>query len=86
MAYQIDAWLERKEPELRVTLKNTGVVLLHWHAEELRPLLESGQLDPRDFCACQGQEKELVRELFLLACCEQGRCENCPGGSTGEKH
>jgi len=85
MTYQIDAWLERKEPELKVTLRNTDVVLLYWHSDELKPMLDSGLLNPNDFCCCQGQEKELVRELFLLACLEDGRCDNCRLDS-GEKH
>ncbi|KEA63235.1 hypothetical protein ADIMK_2759 [Marinobacterium lacunae] len=85
MTYQIDAWLERKDPELRVTLRNTGVVLLHWHSEELKPMLESGLLNPHDFCCCQGKEKELVRELFLIACMDEGRCGQCRY-NTGEKH
>lgn len=67
MTYQVDAWFERKDPELRVMLKNTGIVLLHWHAEELQPMLESGQLNPADFCCSGHHEQELVRELFLLA-------------------
>lgn len=85
MAYQIDAWLERKDPELRVTLRNTGVVLLHWHSDELRPMLESGLLNPDDFCCCQGREKELVRELFLLACLDEGHCGECRY-NKGERH
>lgn len=85
MAYQIDAWLERKDPEIRVTLRNTGVVLLHWHSEELKPMLDAGLLNPEDFCCCQGKEKELVRELFLLACIEENGCSRC-AGNDGKKH
>ena len=85
MTYQIDAWLERKDPELRVTLKNTGVVLLHWHSDELLPMLRSGQLNPQDFCHCQGREKELVRELFLLACMDGNSCAQCRF-DNGKRH
>lgn len=85
MIYQIDAWLERKDPELRVTLRNSGVVLLHWTSDELKPMLEAGLLNPQDFCCCQGREKELLRELFLIACSGSESCDSCRY-NRGEPH
>ena len=75
MSYQIDAWLERSEPELRVTVKSTGLEIMRWQGDQLRELMENGWVDARDFYASAQQttqqQQELVRDLFLIACLEE---------------
>jgi hypothetical protein len=47
-------------------------------------LLEQGVICPQDLQQSQCCSKELVQELFLLACLEGGRC-HCES-ETGEPH
>ena len=50
-----------------------------------KPMLEAGLLNPQDFCCCQGREKELLRELFLIACSGPESCDSCRY-NRGEPH
>lgn len=70
MTYQIDAWLERQDPYIRVTDKNTGVQVINWSSQRLKGLLERGAICPDDFCSPSANQQELVKDLFLLACLE----------------
>ncbi|MBY4678604.1 PA4570 family protein [Marinobacterium arenosum] len=70
MTYQIDAWLERQDPYLRVTDKTTGIPVIDWNAKRLHGLLERGAICPDDFTASDVNQQELVKELFLLSCLE----------------
>jgi len=70
MTYMIDAWLERPDPYLRVTHKLTGIRIIDWKTEQIREMLDCGALCPDDFSDGRRSPKELVRELFLLACLE----------------
>lgn len=70
MTYQIDAWLERQDPYIRVTDKSTGVPVINWSSNRLRGLLERGAICPDDFCSNEENQQELVKDLFLLACLE----------------
>jgi len=44
MQFVIDAWLERRDPILRLLNADTGKEVFSCSCERLRPLLESGQL------------------------------------------
>ncbi len=46
--YVIDAWLERREPLLRVLDCATGEELLRWQGAQLHQMLESGALSLQD--------------------------------------
>ncbi|MCV6590573.1 MAG: hypothetical protein OIF57_16335 [Marinobacterium sp.] len=70
MTYQIDAWLERQDPYIRVTDRNTGIQVINWSSTRLKGLLERGAICPEDFQSSDNQQ-ELVKDLFLLACLEQ---------------
>jgi len=70
MTYQIDAWLERQDPYIRVTDKTTGVPVISWNSTRLRGLLERGAICPEDFQCAPDNQQELVKDLFLLACLE----------------
>jgi hypothetical protein len=84
MSYIIDAWLERPDPYLRITHRHTGIRVIEWRNEKVATLLEQGVICPQDLQQSQCCSKELVQELFLLACLEGGRC-HCES-ETGEPH
>ncbi len=44
MQFIIDAWLERKDPILRLLNADTGKEIFRCSCDQLQPLLESGQL------------------------------------------
>ncbi len=44
----IDAWLERREPVLRVLDCETGEELLRWQGAQLHQMLEKGSLSLQD--------------------------------------
>ncbi|MDD5391274.1 MAG: hypothetical protein PHD37_18205 [Gallionellaceae bacterium] len=48
MTILIDAWLERREPSLRVWDCDAREVLVEWHGANLRSLLEQGLLELDD--------------------------------------
>lgn len=69
MAFILDAWLEQKNPRLRIVDAGSNVVVLDWNESVLRPLLDSGEICPKDFNnPCKSEIQGLIRELFLLAC------------------
>lgn len=70
MTYQIDAWLERQDPYIRVTDKHTGIQVINWNSTRLKGLLERGAICADDFCTPDTNQQELVKDLFLLACLE----------------
>jgi len=70
MTYQIDAWLERQDPYIRVTDKHTGIQVINWNSKRLKGLLERGAICPEDFQDTSANQQELVKDLFLLACLE----------------
>lgn len=49
MTFQIDAWLERKDPMLRIIDADTGWEFLHLGPKQIHALIESGDLSPSDF-------------------------------------
>lgn len=71
MTYQIDAWLERTNPYLKVLNRKTGKPVLHWQGEQLRQKLDDGTLAVEDLSAPISQE--LVKDLFLQDCLEGRR-------------
>ena len=48
MQFVIDAWLERKDPLIRLLNAETGREIFRCSSERLQPLLESGQLSIED--------------------------------------
>jgi hypothetical protein len=46
--YTIDAWLERKNPILRVFHVPSGLELIRWSGDTLRDMLEQGDLQLQD--------------------------------------
>ncbi len=48
MRCQIDAWLERKDPLIRVIDADTGWEIMHLDAEQVNALMESGDICPSD--------------------------------------
>lgn len=45
MEYLIDAWLERRDPVLRLIEVKSRSTLAEWHGETLRKLLDEGFLE-----------------------------------------
>lgn len=70
MTYQIDAWLERQDPYLRVTDKVTGVPVIDWNSQRLKSLLDRGAICTEDFYNTEKNQQELVKDLFLISCLE----------------
>ncbi len=77
MSYLIDAWLERPDPYLRVTHRHTGVSVIEWRDQRVRALLERGVICPSELQQCSCCSKEMVQELFLLACLEGDNAVGC---------
>ena len=44
MRLKIDAWLERKDPYLRVFDADTGRELVRWEVTQLRDMLDRGEI------------------------------------------
>jgi hypothetical protein len=44
MPFLIDAWLERKDPMLRVLDRKTGMVLRQWDAHAIQQWCDSGEI------------------------------------------
>jgi hypothetical protein len=87
MPFLIDAWLERKDPMLRVLDKKTGMVLRQWDAHAIQKWCDSGEICLEDLLRAEPSElKKLVSELFLSGCIEDiysirqtfnGGCSGC---------
>lgn len=65
MTFQVDAWLERKDPMLRVIDADTGREFLHLDAEQINDLIESGDLCPSDL------ENDVTSCTALIALVEE---------------
>ncbi|WP_207062603.1 hypothetical protein [Motiliproteus sp. SC1-56] len=65
MTYQVNAWLERPQPLLQVTDKRTGQVLIDWGPEQVRAMLDAGELRVEDLRQEGPALQAQVRELFL---------------------
>ncbi|MBV0933091.1 PA4570 family protein [Marinobacterium weihaiense] len=69
MTFQINAWLERPNPTLSISDKNSGMMLLQWHGAQLQRLMNKGGLVAADFHrSSENEQQALARELFLLCC------------------
>ncbi|MBA4503101.1 PA4570 family protein [Marinobacterium marinum] len=69
MTFQINAWLERPNPKLSISDKNSGMTLLEWQGAQLHRLLNKGGLMAEDFRRpSESEQQALARELFLLCC------------------
>lgn len=62
MQFVVDAWLERKDPILRLLNADTGKEIFRCSCERLLPLLESGQLTLDEI---QDEELETYERLGL---------------------
>jgi len=87
MPFLIDAWLERKDPMLRVLDRKTGMVLRQWDAHAIQQWCDSGEICFDDLLRAEPSEiKKLVSDLFLCGCIEDifsirqtftGGCSGC---------
>ncbi|WP_421866191.1 hypothetical protein [Motiliproteus sp.] len=67
MTYIVNAWLERERPQLQVTDRRTGKVVMEWGAERLKSMFATGELCLADLQASDAQLQETIKELFLLS-------------------
>ena len=68
MTYQIDAWLERRDPYLRIVDRKSGVVVMEWRNQRLQGLLEQGDITRQELQSDATNQQDLVRDLFLYDC------------------
>ena len=68
MTYQIDAWLERSDPYLRIFDRQSGVVVMEWRNQRLKGLLEQGDITRQELEDKSTNQQALVRDLFLYDC------------------
>ncbi len=73
MKIVIDAWLERKDPQVRFLDGDTDDVLMHWGPSFTRHLMECGDLVPEELFRCAGEGLEALRGF--LAELVHGRSE-----------
>ena len=67
MTYVIDAWLERRDPRLRVMETDTGRVVVEWKGDEVGRLVAREGLSPCDFFGA-GEAAHQEMAQHLLAC------------------
>jgi len=58
MRVSIDAWLERRDPQIRLVDAETGREIMRFGPEQVRELMDSGEICSCDFddCACSCEE------------------------------
>lgn len=66
MSYRINAWLERKEPQLIISSSRTGQVLMDWRGDKVRELIGTGQLDTQLLAQSGIDCTEVVKDLLLV--------------------
>lgn len=72
MTFQIDAWLERPDPQMRVIDTATGAVVAEFNQTEIQQLCDWGEICPQDFCnQCTETQESLVKQLLLASCARQ---------------
>jgi len=72
MTFQIDAWLERPDPQMRVIDTATGVVVAEFNQTEIQQLCDWGEICPQDFCEqCTKTQQALTQQLLLASCAFQ---------------
>ncbi|WP_372739025.1 hypothetical protein [Neptunomonas sp.] len=67
MTYQINAWLERSDPYIKVIHKARKIPVIQWNGDQVEEMIASGFLCPADFSDSGKNEQELIKELFLLS-------------------
>ena len=67
MTYQINAWLERADPYIKVIHKARKIPVIQWNGAQLKEMIAAGSLCPTDFSDPKMNEQELIKELFLLS-------------------
>ncbi len=67
MTYIVNAWLERENPQLLVTDRRSGHVVMEWSSDRLKALFASGALCLDDLRASDAQLQQTIKELFLLS-------------------
>ena len=69
MAYIINAWLDRPNPELTISNKEQGTTIMAFKSGELEQLVESGELCPHDLLSNNTQVLEdVILNLALYRC------------------
>lgn len=68
--FKLDAWLERRDPMLRIVDEGSDRTVAEWRGEALQELLESGVLSSGECQAPRSRDTvhELIRELILESC------------------
>jgi len=75
--YEVNAWLEKRQPELELVEQNSGHVIGRWRGRGLQELFNSGLITYQELASSsQEQLKGLVKVLILEVTCEElcGRC------------
>ncbi len=67
MSYIINAWLESNEPTLTVISRLTGQELVSWKGDQVRELIETGELDVGELQNPCRNQIEVVKELVMIA-------------------
>ncbi|MGY8872811.1 MAG: hypothetical protein ACKVJE_20455 [Pseudomonadales bacterium] len=67
MTYQINAWLERSDPYIKVIHKARKIPVIQWNGDQVKEMIATGSLCPADFSDSRTNEQELIKELFLLS-------------------
>lgn len=69
MTWQLDAWLERSTPLLRILDSNTGIPIACFSGDEVYRLMEQGELTAEEVLSTDREERKvLAGRLFTLAC------------------
>lgn len=69
MTYCINAWLDRREPELTIFNKQSGIAMMRFDSEEVEELISSGELYLADLYSNDHKtQEEIVRKLALYRC------------------
>lgn len=69
MSWQLDAWLERSTPVLRILDGSSGIPIAQFRGEEVHRLMERGELVTEDLLSTDREAcKSLAGRLFSIAC------------------
>jgi hypothetical protein len=75
--YIVNAWLDKRQPELELVEQESGHVVRRWQGRRLQELFNSGLITYQELATnSQEQLKALVKALILEVTCEElcGRC------------
>ena len=67
MRPRLDAWLERKDPRMRLFDADTGLDILRLGPDQVRELIDSGVFCPHDLAHSSAHCAELILQLEDLS-------------------